>query len=144
MRNKLSISKNLCYLCGKMGADSKDHVPPKGMFDIENDTQRLTLPAHRECNSSFANDEEYFRDVIIQQAVALNNPYSEIVKHKIWRSWSKNGWNRYKTLIKTSKTIIIKSKSGLVVKKGLRIEPDEKILKRVAIKIARGIIYNDT
>jgi len=63
----------ICYLCGEMidpktkDEDkrlSKDHVPPLQFYPEEiRKTAKLnlkTLPAHKKCNNSFREDEEYF------------------------------------------------------------------------------------
>ena len=59
--------KNLkikCYICGKGGADSKDHIPPKGIFpkDLRGKLRGnlITVPAHSECNNSFKLDDANF------------------------------------------------------------------------------------
>jgi hypothetical protein len=141
MRNKAFIKRNICYLCSKPGADTKDHVPPKGLFQTTQ--QRLTLPAHKKCNNEFAGDEEYFRDVVMQQAVAFNMRNVEGTVEKIWRSWSKTGSARYKELIKTAQPVLVETKSGLVQKR-ISIKPNREVLKKIAIKIAKGVVYNDT
>ena len=142
MRNKnFSIDKNICYLCSLTGADTKDHIPPKSLFNTGG--QRLTLPAHQKCNSEFSEDEEYFRDVIIQQSSAFNLRNIENITEKIFRSWRSTGINRYKKLILTATRSLIKNRAG-DFKEFLLIKPDNDILSRVAVKIARGIIYNDT
>jgi len=50
---------------------SRDHVPPKVLFptSLRPGLQLLRkLPAHRECNGSFSDDEEYFRAKILMMS----------------------------------------------------------------------------
>ena len=101
VRNKHFKISGICYLCGLSNPDTNDHVPPRGLFTTS--LQRLTLPAHEKCNIEFSKDEEYFRDVIVQQAVAFKMNNTEEVTAKIWRSWNAEGRNRYKELIATAK-----------------------------------------
>jgi hypothetical protein len=54
-----------CYICGKTGADSKDHIPPRGIFPRKPTGQLITVKAHRSCNESFQHDDELFRNLII-------------------------------------------------------------------------------
>ena len=55
----------LCYLCGKAGADSRDHVPPRGIFPKLPRGNLITVPAHEACNKAFSEDDEAFRNAII-------------------------------------------------------------------------------
>lgn len=125
-----------------LGADTKDHVPPKSLFVTEE--QRLTLPAHKKCNNEFAEGEEYFRDINVQQAAAFKMNNIETIISKIVRSWEDKGRNRFKKIIATAEPMIVKTTSGEVTDRFIKIQPDRETLKKVAIKIARGIIYNDT
>jgi hypothetical protein len=57
----------ICYLCGKtlLGGDiNRDHVPPKQFYPSEIlsnfNLNLLTLPVHKNCNSSYKHDEDYF------------------------------------------------------------------------------------
>lgn len=142
MRNKnFNIDKNICYLCGMLGADTKDHVPPKSLFTTEK--QRLTLPAHKKCNNEFAEDEEYFRDIYVNQAAALKMKNVDTIIEKIARSWEDKGRNRFKKIMAMAEPANVRLSSGEVANY-IKIKPDPEKLKRTAIKIARGIIYNDT
>ena len=67
--------QQLCYLCGKMLCPpiNADHVPLKGLIAPQvrkqhNLDRLLTIPVHKECNSAYSRDEEYF--------VATTMPFS--------------------------------------------------------------------
>ncbi|NOT52183.1 MAG: hypothetical protein HOP10_12995 [Chitinophagaceae bacterium] len=124
-----------------LGADTKDHVPPKSLFATEK--QRLTLPAHKKCNNEFAEDEEYFRDINVNQAAALKMKNVDTIIEKIARSWEDKGRNRFKKIMTTAEPVNVKLSSGEITKY-IKIKPDPEKLKKIAIKIARGVIYNDT
>ena len=52
-----------CYLCGELGADTVDHVPPKGVMPQgyrDRGENLIAVPAHRDCNSSCQPDDDYF------------------------------------------------------------------------------------
>lgn len=49
-----------CYLCGQAGATDREHAVPRGLFAVLPDNL-ITVPAHRECNGSYSDDEEFFR-----------------------------------------------------------------------------------
>ncbi|HVT15209.1 MAG TPA: hypothetical protein VHQ90_03375 [Thermoanaerobaculia bacterium] len=72
------IEDGLCYLCGKPGSDSMDHVPPKNLFAPEDRKGLITVPTHGTCNRSFSKDDEYFR--LCMTAAA----YEDRQAHKVW------------------------------------------------------------
>lgn len=49
-----------CFNCGAP-SETRDHVPPKGVFPAPRPKQLITVPACRKCNNSTKLDDEYFR-----------------------------------------------------------------------------------
>lgn len=60
IRRSMSAS---CYLCGLVPADTRDHIPPRGLFPEPRPTNLVTVPCCRRCNSDFAPEDDYFRFV---------------------------------------------------------------------------------
>jgi hypothetical protein len=137
--------KRICYLCGNPGADSKDHVPPKGLLPPgSNYYQRITVYAHRACNSNESADEEYLRDLLIPEAIQYEMKGAEETYKKVWRSWSKPaGWKRYNEFMKNAFPIKTKTSSGIYTGKAVAVVPDRKRILSVARKIVKGIIFHD-
>ena len=137
---------NICYLCGKAGADSKDHVPPKGLLPTgQSFDNRITVPAHRDCNSNASLDEEYLRDLIIPEAIQHGFQDADEPYKKTWRAWSKPaGWERYKKFMANSQPVELRTSSGLYAGRAIGIVPEKDKIISVGKKIARGIIFYDT
>ena len=138
--------KAICYLCGLPGADSKDHVPPRGLLppDEEGKYPRITVRAHQACNSAASADEEYVRDLLIQEAVAHGMPDLDSLNDKVWRSWARGGHRRYQEIIRTAVPVELYSKAGLYTGRAIAVRPDHDIIKRVCTKIVRAIIFHDS
>lgn len=136
----------ICYLCGKAGADSRDHVPPKSLLPPGTDSQkRITVAAHRACNSAPAADEEYVRDLLMPEAIQFDYQDAEEPYRKTWRAWSKPaGWKRYQEFMAEAKPIELRTKSGLYAGRAIGIPADRERLESVVRKIARGIIFYDS
>ena len=62
---RVKKKSKLCYLCGKPNSDTKDHVPPRGIFPATPKGQLLTVPAHKSCNGKYAEDDELLRNLVI-------------------------------------------------------------------------------
>jgi hypothetical protein len=51
-----------CVYCGAFGADTFDHIPPKGIYSQPRPNNLITVPACRQChNDETSKDDEYFR-----------------------------------------------------------------------------------
>ena len=137
--------QRLCYLCGQPGADSKDHVPPKGLLPPgDNIRQRVTVPAHRKCNSDESADEEYLRDLLLPEAMQYGLPDAEKPYLKVWKAWSRSaGWKRYQEFMATARPVKLFTKEGLYAGRAIGILPDKNRLISVGKKITRGIIFHD-
>ena len=71
-----------CYLCGKDGADTTEHVVPRCLYVGSLPSDVITLPAHERCNKSTSRDEEVFRNHI-SAAIPPENP-----GHALWaKTW---------------------------------------------------------
>ena len=57
--------QKFCYLCEQPNPDTRDHIPPRGIFPKMPKGQLITVPAHEGCNNRFSRDDELFRNPII-------------------------------------------------------------------------------
>lgn len=132
---------SICYLCGELGADSKDHVPPKCL--LPRGGHRVTLWAHAECNRSSSLDEEYVRDLIGPNASQYEG--GQDTEAATWRSWSTPvGDRRRRMFLKNARLVELRSPAGLVLGRGWDIKYDRTRVANVGLKIARGVIFMDS
>jgi hypothetical protein len=54
----------LCYLCGAVGANSRDHVVAAGFFSQPYPPNLVTLPAHHNCQAQYSDSEDYVRNIL--------------------------------------------------------------------------------
>jgi hypothetical protein len=115
-------------------------LPPGSSSD-----NRITVRAHRQCNSNASADEEYLRDLLIPEAIQFGYQEAGWQYKKVWRAWSKpGGWKRYQEFLATARPLILETASGLYVGRALGISLDIERVNSVGTKIARGIIFHDT
>jgi len=60
---KVIRESEICVLCGKRKATTKEHIPPQGLF-IALPGEYLAVPACEECNASMKLDDEYLCQVM--------------------------------------------------------------------------------
>lgn len=129
----------LCYLCGSEGADTKDHVPPRGIFPLKPKGQLITVPAHRECNAKFQSDDELFRNLII--AASYRTPEGRTAwQEQVVKSWNSNP--KAKNILKDLlfRVNIKDPQNNLTVPvEALRI--DVNLVERQVARWSRGLFY---
>lgn len=140
------MTDTTCYLCGNSGADTRDHVPPKGFLERGNykGIQRITLPAHARCNQAFSDDEEYVRDLLGPAAELLGLHGVDTILEKSDKSRKREaGFKRRQEFLKNAKVMQLRTTSGIYHGRAVDVPFDRDRLHRVGAKIARGIIYHD-
>ena len=135
---------SICYLCGKdlIEPTNRDHVPPKQLYTEEirkkHSPNLLTLPTHKDCNSSYQFDEDYFINTLApfaKDSYAGSSLLRDIFKkyeHGVKRSLVHKTLNEFE-----------RNPSGLILPSNLvakRIEGNR--LHRVAWKIVRGLYFH--
>jgi hypothetical protein len=129
-----------CYLCESQ-ADTREHVPSRGFFDkLPNDI--ITVPACKNCNASFAKDEEYFRTVVAAQAFGISEAARRVWTGPIVRSLYRVGFEGLrKRLVGDLVTIEIwdEQKQQMVSLPGVKVEGGRA--SKIVRKIMRGIYF---
>ena len=85
-----------CSYCGREARCTADHVVPRCLYPpsrSKSRVQRLTVPACRECNAGWADDEAHFRN-IMTIAGEPNAAVTELWQRKALRSFSKRDGKR--------------------------------------------------
>ena len=129
-----------CAYCGKPGATDKEHVIPACLYPLsksKSKVQRLTIPACRSCNDSWADDEAHFRNVLVL-AGKPNAAVNELWQHKVEPSFEKcDGTKRFSDLLAQLKRVQTSNGEKHMIYPGR----DARVL-RVIRKVIRGLCYH--
>ncbi|NCN82756.1 MAG: hypothetical protein GW947_02200 [Candidatus Pacebacteria bacterium] len=148
----------ICYLCGKNEAESWDHVPPKTLFpkkgvehlaltlDRMSNSRGYKLPTCKACNNLLNLDEEYIRDrfSIVGQNTIARQVFKEGTQPSYMRPYERSKTVSKLDLIRRDiVTVVTTSSDGLITRKvdGIKIDSDR--VDRVAIKIVKGLYYQN-
>ncbi len=119
----------------------KEHVFPKNLYPeskAKSKIQRLTLPACRKCNDSWANDEAHFRNILVVAGDPITPEKKELWDTTVDRSFSQiDGFKRIEDLLQQMKPIAVDGQNRHMVFPG----NDERVI-RVIKKIIRGLCYH--
>jgi len=130
-----------CIYCGGSERITRDHIPPKCLFPKPRATDLITVPACQNCNAGFADDDEYFRFAMV--TASFEHPAGR----KLWQdSVVPRTFKRHPALIrgmvKTVRTVELKSASGLYLGKAPVIPFGRRRINRVIRRIRRGLNWH--
>ena len=140
----MGTSKPLCMFCGREIDDielTQEHFVPKCLWEKGSRPNKTrTLPAHRSCNNSFSEDNDYFRDVLAAEMGAEKNEAARLVQQgSLKRKLSKRPGAIFKNL-SNIKHVWVTLPSGLVIQT-LSYEVDSNRIARVLHNVIKGIYY---
>jgi hypothetical protein len=126
-----------CYLCGALPADTRDHIPPRGLFPEPRPSNLITVPCCRRCNAEFSPEDDYFRLVFassVERSAAGDHIWdSKVITNTVRRL------PREVDLMLAScedRTVLIDGRAQDVV----AFEVDRLRLERYAIRLVKGLI----
>lgn len=114
-----------CIYCGGPGG-TRDHVPPRVFLDSPFPENLPVVPACDSCNRGFSSDEEYVA-CLIEAAVVGTTAPDEMRRERVAKILRRQQWLRSR--IEASRL----EESGQ-----LMFVPEEKRVKNVVLKLARG------
>lgn len=135
----------LCMFCGgEVSPDqaTMEHFVPKSLWEKGYRPKGTkTLPAHKECNNSFSDDNEYFRDVMVMEDGVERHPVARRVQQgAIHRKFAE----RFGSIVKTLKNLGLRrvhTPSGIYVGNHPTFEVDWPRIERVLCNVLKGVFY---
>jgi len=131
--------KLVCTYCDNV-ANTKDHIPPKGMLPKPRSASLITVPSCSICNSSFSKDDEYLRDFLSFREELSDNPFVKELNKTVPRRFDRpesQGYFNYlharmgEENVKTTSGIYLGIKATFLV--------DLSRINRVLERMVRGL-----
>lgn len=146
---KFKKDKGICYLCGKEGFLTDDHIPPKCLSPKSPDTSFFHAGACGVCNNKLSHEESVLRDLLATSGSKKGNRSADEAFEKAMSNFKrgliKSGGRHSKDLTRIALNIKRKNvitKSGIVLGEMPFLYPPEDIkTEKVLIKIAKGVHY---
>ncbi len=138
----------ICYLCGKDGVVTDDHVPPRCLAPKANNSIFYKLPACETCNRALTVQEGRFRDYVVAYAkdgVQEAGAAFENMMRNFGRGKEERGGFPNKDFYRLYDNVVLKegyTPGGIYIGPVIGIKhPEDLDYKSVLIKIARGLHY---
>ena len=128
-----------CTYCNRV-ANTKDHIPPKGMFPKPRPASLITVPSCFSCNSSFSKDDEHLRDVLSFREELSDNPFVEQLNRSIPRRLDRSQSGRYFNYLHARMgEETVKTTSGIYLGRKATFNVDLRRIERVLGRITKGL-----
>jgi hypothetical protein len=140
--NARKVTPKICIYCGEAAPRTKDHIPPKNLYDKPYPSNLLTVPACRKCNGAFSKDDEYFRVALTITEKAKGQPNRDAVVQSVMRGINKPESGRFRASLLANSDVLPRfTESGLYVNHQRAMAFDGQRLDRVAKRIVKGLFY---
>lgn len=134
----------LCMFCGKddsFGPMTKEHFGFKALWNDRRPDKTKTVWAHKDCNKSFSDDNDYVRDILAMEAGASKHPeVKKLHEGKLKRKLEKRPGAFVKTL-KNLRLIPQFTPNGIWVGNAPTFEVDWPRVERVIKNVAKGVYF---
>lgn len=131
----------VCVLCGSRPAETRDHVPPKCLFEGLS-ADLITVPACGQCNNGASSDDEDFRFYVSAQ---VGKPTREAAR--LWDDGALKSFRRKTKLREFVKSTMREEtvqdvEGNSVVREAFRIP--ESVYQSVFERTTRGLYFHHT
>lgn len=142
-----------CYLCGKVGKITKEHVPPKFLSPKSLNGEFAAISACKDCNKGNSHAESKFRDFVAVGSAFTGNKSADDAYKASLRNFQRSPAARMFLgpsvdlirIVKSIKRVDLISKGGVYLGKAPTLYvPDEPDYNNILIKIAKGVHYLKT
>lgn len=135
--------KEVCIYCGNEPGSTRDHIPPKGLFDSPRPNNLITVPCCKNCRSVQSMDDEYFITIVATSGGSQYHPAAiKIWEDKIKRSLMNSRKIGFMKGIKeTLVPVELQSDSGIYYGKSVAFNYNKSRIDSVIKRIVKGMYY---
>ena len=134
-----------CQICGRKGATTRDHIPPKRMFPNPRPSDLITVQSCRTCQFGHQLDEDYFATVLITKDDIAAHPAADPLLEKFYRDLRRPEAAKWReTLVASMEEVELVTEAGIYAGKAPSITLDRNRMERVGRKLARGLHFHVT
>jgi hypothetical protein len=132
-----------CIYCGTQLGNTKDHVPPKCVFDfpLPHTTQRITVPCCEECRRAGESDEALYRNLFISTRESERNPIAQKLAAKRDKSFEED-FTQVQAAVAHMVPLRVVTPKGTFVAPGFNL--DSPPFHRFVLRMCRALLHKET
>lgn len=134
-------TNQLCVFCGADRATTRDHVPPKGIFNKPWPSDLITVPCCLKCNNGASKNDEKFKAYLGMHVARFGGEAEKLFKEGVLRTTNHNRSLRQE-IIKNTSPVYTTTKSGIITGKAKAILWDSDAHDKTIERITKGLFYH--
>ncbi len=135
--------KQLCVICGKNLATTRDHIPPKSIFPKPRPGDLITVPACKECNNGDSIYDETFKVYANLHVLRGKDNWEEIFRKNILPS-IKHNKKLLHEILSNSRDVYVKTPAGIELGYMKGVKWNSGAFKTVIERTIRGLHWYHT
>jgi len=136
--NKL---KALCCYCGKKVATTRDHIPPKAIFNKPRPSDLITVPCCFECNNEASGHDEKFKTYLGMHVARQGGQAEQFFKRGVLPTVRHNK-KLLRKIISNSKNVNVVSTNGIYLGAATSVLWDSEAHDAVIERLVRGLYFH--
>ena len=139
-----------CVYCVNANEETKDHVPPRGIFAKDNRDDLIRVPACFNCNNSFSKDDEWMTQLVATNAEFQEFPGIGEVTDRALRAVSRpESYGLLASIVSNFTDVELWASAsgrsdGIYIRNTPAIQFDGDRFKRIISRIVRGLFWHET
>jgi hypothetical protein len=138
---KKNLSHILCCYCGIREAATRDHIPPKGIFNSPKPSDLITVPCCFICNNDASVYDESFKTYLGMHIARQGGEAERLFKEGVLPTTKHNNKLR-QVIFKSMYPVDITTKSGIITGKGVAVPWDNDAHDSTIERIIRGLFFH--
>lgn len=135
------MEKQLCCYCGVAEATTKDHIPPKSIFNKPLPSDLITVPCCFECNNDSSKYDELFKAYLGMHVSSFGIEGARLFKQGVIPTVQHNHKLRNEILSKIEEVEIV-TPAGIYMGKAKALLWDSETHEKSIEKLTRGLFFH--
>lgn len=131
----------ICCYCGIRPATTKDHIPPKSIFNKPRPGDLITVPCCFECNNEASKYDEKFKAYLGMHVAQQGGEAERLFKEGVLPT-AKNNNKLRKIILKGMRPVYTATQTGIITGKAMSILWDSEAHDLTIERIIRGLFYH--
>lgn len=141
MKNRNNSIAQLCCYCGIRKATTKDHIPPKSIFNKPRPNDLITVPCCFECNNQASKYDEKFKTYLGMHVARAGGEAERLFKEGVLMT-AKHNHRLRRSIFQKMYPVNIATKSGIITGKGMAVPWDNEAHDFTIERIIRGLFFH--